>query len=390
MKEDNLQSIESTEPKKGIYYTQVDILKGLMIFLVIFDHTYPWVLKNMMGVTLWERISIPVFLVIMGFNMGKSLKKTGETSLKRLYSGEYFKRKFWRYIFPFLLLYLISSIIGLAISGFDLGALTQFKGTWEIAHLFIGILPFWGPGNWFLPVIFWSILIMPLLYKGFSGELKWGILTLIMCFLVEILLQLGLFLIFNGYYFTSWAQFNKFVFSYNFIATTPFFMLSALGLGMWFSNNHNIFANRNLFTWILFPLSLSFIILYQFFNFDPIFIAGDYNLFIFPYSAFLFLVAMRIFPKKSSNILIKGITTIGKATYHILLIQILYFAIVYYIWGDHYGASIFGINTDYKPLVVFIYVIVNWTFCIPIGICFWYGENKIREFRLNRNKESRR
>ena len=49
-------------------YFQIDFLKVVMIFLVIFDHTIPWTLKGDIGVALWERISIPVFLVIMGFN----------------------------------------------------------------------------------------------------------------------------------------------------------------------------------------------------------------------------------------------------------------------------------------------------------------------------------
>ncbi|MHA2326276.1 MAG: acyltransferase family protein [Promethearchaeota archaeon] len=384
MTEINQLNMESPELKKRTYYPQLDILKAVMIFLVIFDHTYPWVLKNNMGVTLWERISIPVFLVIMGFNMGISLRRTGETSLKKLYSRKYFKKKFWRYIFPFFIIYLLSSITGLAISGFNLDALTQFKGRWEIAHLFIGILPFWGPGNWFLPVLFWSILLMPLLYKGFSGKVRWGIITLILCFLVEILIQLGLFFSFNEYNFTTWPEYNRFIFYYNFIATTPFFMLSALGLGMWFSSNHNIFADRNIFMWILFPISLSYIILYQFYNFNFAFIVGDYHLFIFPYSAFLFLVGMKLLPKESNNIIIRGITIIGKSTYHILLIQILYFAIVYYLWGDHYGASILGINTDYELPILFLYVLVNWIICVPIGVFFWYGETKIRKFRIKR------
>jgi hypothetical protein len=161
-------------------------------------------------------------------------------------------------------------------------------------------------------------------------------------------------------------------------------MLSALGLGMWFSSNHNIFADRNIFMWILFPISLSYIILYQFYNFNLAFIVGDYHLFIFPYSAFLFLVGMKLLPKKSNNIIIRGITIIGKSTYHILLTQILYFAIVYYLWGDHYGASILGINTDYELPILFLYVLLNWIICVPVGVLFWYSETRIRKFRVRR------
>ncbi len=109
-KSPNLDAINSRENKKDFF--QIDFLKAVMIFLVIFDHTIPWTIKDNIGVALWERISIPVFLVILGFNMGLSFERKGETSLKKLYSS-YFNRKYWRYIHPFLFLYLISSIFGL-------------------------------------------------------------------------------------------------------------------------------------------------------------------------------------------------------------------------------------------------------------------------------------
>jgi len=72
---------------------QIDILKALMIFLVIFDHFVAWNIKRGIGVSLWERISIPVFLVIMGFNMGLSFQRDGRSTLKELYS--------WKYLYPY-------------------------------------------------------------------------------------------------------------------------------------------------------------------------------------------------------------------------------------------------------------------------------------------------
>jgi hypothetical protein len=111
---------------------------------------------------------------------------------------------------------------------------------------------------------------------------------------------------------------------------------------MWFSRNPDLFAKQNAFMWILFPLSLFYLILYFFgFRFD--FIRGDYNLFVFPYSAFLFfLVAIKTLPKKGNKKIAKAISWIGKSTYHILLTQILYFGIIVWLYGDHYRASIFN------------------------------------------------
>jgi hypothetical protein len=368
---------------KDKHFFQVDAIKAAMIFLVIYDHTIPWVIKGEIGVALWERISIPVFLVIMGFNMGLSFSKMEDKKLRNLYSWSYFKKKFWRYIYPFIVLWIISSLIGLAINGFEWNALNQYKKEgWHFYHLFIGILPFWGPGNWFLPVIFWTILFLPLLYKGFSGKLIWKILTLVLCYVIELSLQLIIFNIFPPPFLT-WQAYWDFIYWYLFVITTPFFMFSAIGLGMWFSKRPNLFAKQNLFMWILFPLSIYYLIQYQFFDFRYDFIRGDYNLFVFPYSAFLVLLGIKLLPKRWDNWFGRAISTIGKSTYHILLTQILYFSVVYSVYGDHYGASIFGIDMSYD-LTIYLYLIINWVVCVPCGVFWHYIDFKLRSYHMFR------
>ena len=86
---------------------------------------------------------------------------------------------------------LISTIIGGLFYGFSLEAimLGQWGTSYDTRHLFIGVLPFWGPGNWFIPVIFGSIVIMPLIYKGFSGSTFRAITSLVICIIIEITLQ---------------------------------------------------------------------------------------------------------------------------------------------------------------------------------------------------------
>ena len=136
---------EFSEESRGNYF-QVDFLKATMIFLVIFDHIVSWGVKSEIGVTLWERISIPVFLVIMGFNMGISFQRKGDLSLKELYSWRYFKSKILRYVVPFLVLYGFSTFIGLILYQFNITAM--YQGQYAPEHgfiqLFTGYLPFWG------------------------------------------------------------------------------------------------------------------------------------------------------------------------------------------------------------------------------------------------------
>ncbi|MFX1391028.1 MAG: acyltransferase family protein [Promethearchaeota archaeon] len=388
-----LELVESEkEDLEGISknYFQIDFLKAAMIFLVIFDHVVAWGIKSDLGVALWERISIPVFLIIMGFNMGLSFQRSGATTLKELYSWKYFKSKILRYIVPFLVLYAFSTLIGLIIYQFNITAMwwNQYYPSHGFIQLFTGILPFWGPGNWFIPVIFGSILIFPLLYWAFT---KKQILTLILCFTVEISLQLYLFFFIGD--ITTWeeAYIIGEVFIIGLVMTSFPFYMSAIGLGLWFSFNRKPFSKRNLFIWILFPISLVYIIAYQFFGFRlrignvPL-IRGDYNFLVFPYSAVIVLLTLvtlpllmkcDIFYKIFYKIFHKPISLIGKSTYHILLTQILGYGIVFAMRGTHYLIDVYSTPWD------IFYLFYGWLIFIPFGI-LWYkidqNKNLIRRF----------
>ena len=366
MNDTNFQSFEQEElvSSRKTNFFQIDFLKAVMIFLVIFDHFVSWNIKSEIGVALWERISIPVFLIILGFNMGHSFRGKGNLTLKQLYSWSYFKNKIVRYVVPFLILYAASTFIGLFMYGFDFIAMydIQYYPEHGIINLFYLILPFWGPGNWFIPVLFQSILIAPLLYWGFT---KKPIITLILTFAIEIAMQVIVFFLF-GEAFTTWEE----VHVYSLFSSSILFYLSAVGLGMWFSQNHDLQHNRNFFMWFLYPISLTYIVIYQFFGYrimiDSVrFLRGDYNLMVFPYSAFLVLLALKFLPKTSKLKISKTISLIGKSTYHILLTQILGFAMIDAYWGTHYGMDVPFHPDDILELVVL------WIAFVWLGI-IWY------------------
>ncbi|MEE9377038.1 MAG: acyltransferase [Candidatus Lokiarchaeia archaeon] len=349
--------------ESGKNFFQIDFLKAAMIFLVIFDHMVAWGVKSEIGVALWERISIPVFLVIMGFNMGISFQRKGVSTLKELYSWSYFKSKILRYIVPFLVLYGFSTLIGLILYQFNITAMYhgQYYPEHGFIQLFTGILPFWGPGNWFIPVIFGSILIFPLIYWAFK---KKPVLTLILCFAVEIALQLTVFFFIGQ--ITSWEE--SYILSL-FMTSFPFY-LSAIGLGLWFSFNRKPFSRRNLFIWILFPISLTYMIFFQFFGLRfrignvPL-LRGDYHFLIFPYSAVIFLLVMMILPQKSDNKFSRAISLIGKSTYHILLTQMLGYGMISAIRGTHY---IIDVGFTILDALNLIYA---WIIFISFGV-LWY------------------
>ena len=376
---------ESTQKTEKINFFQIDFLKAWMILLVVLDHSRVYMspeLIKVMGFELWERIAIPVFLIVMGFNIGKSLDQKGDKTLKNLYSWGYFKNKFWRFLFPFLIYYMISLIIGFSIYGITFSDL--YHDNWILDHIFLGLSPFGGPGMWFIPIIFQAILVLPLLYKIFTWKPK---LTLILCFVIEIIMHLATFL-YVGELTTYDDWMVEMYFRYSI-----FLYLSAIGLGLWFSKEHNIFSKKNIFLWILLPISIFYLIQYQFFDYriaidGAHLVRGDYNYLVFPYSAFIILLTIKIFPQSTENRLAKAVSWIGKSTFHIFLVQNLYFEITYIIYDEPpyirpLIANIFGLASN-DLLVNFLLLLMNWTITISIGVLWWFSETKLRNYRKKR------
>lgn len=351
------QEEDFVTPERRNYFA-IDALKAFAIALVVLDHSLTWELKHAIGGPFWERTSIPFFLIIMGFNLGLSFKRSGAKSLKELYSRVYLNKKLTRYVGPFLVLYAASYLVGLYFNSL----------TWD-AYSFLLFLPFSGPGNWFIPVLFTSVLVLPLVYWAY---IRYPKITVLLCFLSEILL--GLFLFFNVPLVWDGSAFTYFSYEAAFIATTirvtiPFY-LPAVGLGLWFSDGWDIRSKRNRLMWIAFPLSVAYISAYHFLDFRVQIesggvinrlIWGDYTLLIYPYAAFFFLLALMYLPASPGNKLSRFIARVGKASYHIYLFQDFYFSFWYNL------TDIGHMGFEY-PLLHLPFYMVNIAICLIGGI----------------------
>lgn len=378
MQENNLLNKETLETGSQVKnYFQVDLLKTFMIAFVIIDHALGYVNKWGLGLELWERMSIPIFLIVMGFNMGNSLKKENKTTLKELYSFEYFKKKFWRFVFPYLIFYVISTTIGFLIYGASFP--NTFYEDWLLNYIIFQRSLLEGPGNWFIPVLFQSIFLIPLLYWLIS---KWPKASLILCFAVEISMHLFLCIYIGPVTLDSWAieiYFRLMILLY----------LSAIGMGLWFSQDHSLFSKRNLFVWVLFPISLIYMIAWDFFNFrlqidGSGIVRGDYNYLTFLYSALIFLIILRLIPKNPKNALAKVVSAMGKATFHIYLVQDVFYITLYTIYIDTWASPGFSGLVNVLGIASIDFVLnigllcLNWVICFSVGVFWWFGERKFQ------------
>ena len=133
-----------------------------------------------------------------------------------------------------------------------------------------------------------------------------------------------------------------------FFYTNILFLLSAVGMGMWIALDSKISSKHNIIIWILGIISFGYLVGVNFIDdFKSVFhfywISGDYNFLTFPYSALIVLIALNVLPaqlnlkgvKSWKEKFQKAIREISSSTYHILLVQILWFSIWY-----HYKSSI--------------------------------------------------
>lgn len=337
------------EPK---YYLQIDIIKALAIISVIILHTLPSTMsKSLIGIlTIYQ--AVPIFFIIMGRNSGSSLKRKNEFSLNKLYSKSYFKSRFTRLIVPFIIIFTISLIIGLFLNkNIYLGSLS-----------FLGYLPLTGPGNYYISIIFQFIIIFPIIYSLYRANPKLVIILgiLISLFFELISPQIGI------------LQNNSYIYKACILR-----YLFAIILGIWFIDNFKI---KKVFNNKYFLLSLivgiGYIISYSLFSFEiPYFITNwqPQNFLTFAYALFLCVLGINYLPAKVDNFFTELMKVIGKASYHIFLIQILFFG------ADLSLLSLFNLSLfTWNAFALGMLALAgNLIIILIIGLLFFYFETKI-------------
>jgi len=361
--------------EKRPYYFQLDVLKAIAIAFVVMDHSLTWKVKGSIGSLFWERLSMPFFLMVMGFNMAISFKYSGASTLGELYTWDYFKHKITRYVLPFLVLYMGSILLGLYFGFLSINEYTL-----------LGFLPFWGPGNWFIPLLFGFIVVFPLVYWAFK---KQPILTMLLCFMSEIILQVIMYI-----WLPAPIESPLEAFLVSAIRVDVLFFLPALALGLWFSEGYDLFEKHNRFLVIYAPVCIIFMVDYTthiirsfggevgyaFTIIDDVF-RGDYTLLFYGYAAVLLLLAMMAIPKTAKGLFQQSVQKIGKASYHILLFQIFWMSIVY--WTTSHEATYYHEIPEFAaifewstPLLYIPFYLINLAISFAGGLLWYYAEKR--------------
>lgn len=312
-------------------YNSIDVTKGICIFFIIVTH-YAWQdferLKYLFP--FWIDMAVPMFMVISGFVYTKSFQKNNLSSLGDAYTPEVILGKVMRYSVPFTVAFIIEEI-AFTLLGTAHHSIVQIV----ISFLNGGF----GPGSYYYPIMIQFIFYFPVIYAiiykySFRGLLLCGFIN----FAYEVIKH---FLGMNeGWYRLLLFRYTLLIAYGCYLATRDY-------------KRHRIISV------FCFVVGIAYIIICKYLGIVPI-VTNYWTgtslwacLFIIPVSAPLIL-------NKSKN---RFLETIGKASFDIFLVQMVYYN----------GAELIYKFVESRVLQISINIVI----CVSVGILFYYIETPL-------------
>ncbi|MFT2011029.1 acyltransferase family protein [Pontibacter sp. 13R65] len=323
---------------KRMRYQQIDVIKGLATVSVILLHAleYEALLQTFAIFHIWQ--AVPLFMILMGLNLGLSPAGT-QTPLLQLYLSKGFRKRIKRLLMPVLLMYLVS--IGV---GFIWHSITgKNPVTYKWLNL-LGMFPVTGPGNYFVTLVWQSLLLLPLI--GYFYKRKPGVTIVLL-----VVLEVGFLLLCEGLTFSK---------EYDYLYSAAFIRyFSAVAFGLALSQVVSEPTKPKIWFLLLILALASVCFLYhiQYQLSDFTLVRKEWQaqcVLAFGYAALLVVLLFRIFPVVSANRGLLLTAAIGKASYHIFLVQILYFGLA---------------AQNYSPIQAL-------AVCLPLGYLFYLIDSK--------------
>lgn len=276
--------------KQKPYSFQVDVLKSVSIISVIFLHALP---KNILFATqaqfhIWQ--SVLIFLFLLGFNWGNSYLRT---------------ENFWKFIKNRIKRLGIPLIIFTFISMFF-----QSKLSFDYA-LFLGTPLFRGPGSYFIAIVIQLIFIIPLMMLVYKRTK--AIVFLSIFFVLNLIVEMISLYIFQplpSIYYSSFSL--RYIF--------------LIALGITFIENKNNFLSIT-YNKIGLTMSLAYLAYWGYDPFYPPYVIQVWkwqHVFTFFYTGTIVYFFIKFLPQAFNR---QSILIIGQASFHIFLLQILFFGL---------------------------------------------------------------
>ncbi|MBP5417811.1 MAG: acyltransferase [Clostridiales bacterium] len=320
----------------------IDILKGIAIILVLITH-YEWTAGQRRFVLFPYLINmaIPIFMIITGYVYSASQERSCGSSIEKAYSLKRIFRRIVRYTLPFLVIViweLLDPKISLSYAPLDVMR-------WCIDGTV-------GKGSYYFPVMLQMIFLFPLVY-----------------FIIDRKGPKGLWycLIFNAIYeILAWAYFIGDD-TYRLISFRYIFLIAS---GVY------AFKGYKLKLPVGFTMSIagsSFITILTYYGYET-------RIFHSAWASTSFLSSMLIIPLmiwvlQNVRISFKPLEILGQASYHIFLVQMVYYLGYYELLGKKISSTA-G------------HLALGCVICLGIGTAFYFAEKPLQNWIQGKIKKA--
>jgi len=356
------------DPKKNI--KQIDILKGLAIISVIIIHTFSNEILMAIGAPfhIWQ--AVPVFILLAGFTSTYALLNYQKRSLAQSYDISIIIRRLKRllgpyliiWIFQFLIIFILTTYISLIV--FDPNYFSYQGFDW-LFNFFSGGQ---GPGNYFIPIILQQILIIPFFYYL---ALRSPNRMLAIAFILDLAFE----------YLAIISGIPPWAFSILYIR-----FIFAGALGVWL-----VFQKDTVPKWLLIGglASIVYIFAVVYLNFQFWFLypgQSFFNVFSFFWTIIIVILGMRLIPSGPSHRIFTILEQLGKASWHIFLIQMTFFSFLNGIFLKFVlGVPHVSLMTFNVIFCLMVNLMVNLMACLSLGYGFYQVQIWVSK-KLNRKE----
>lgn len=317
----------------------LDYMKAICVIMVIITH-YEWSDKSTPFFTMLINMAVPVFMIVSGYNFAMSNRKKADGSLRKMYAWNMIKPKLIRFLIPFFTVCLIEIVL-------------LYMEDKNINPMRIFLLGAYGPGSYYVPIMLQLLIIFPIIYVLVEKNAKMGI---IISGVANLVFEASI----------QWFEIDKYYYR---LSIGRYLLLIAFGCYLYLHPEQRVKRHQMI---LMFLLGLAYIV--TVFEFDkeiPLFsywktTAMPVAFYIFPLIILLF---RKFYHSRIPGIFGSLLTWIGKASYHIFLVQMVYYH--------------FELGGSIMQAAWYIAVPFNILVAVPVGLLFYETDNRFVQMMKN-------